>query len=193
VEAVVMARSAWIAASVAAAALAFAVSPATPTSQAADGCSAYAASLWKAASGLVLRAEAFSNGPSCARAVVTLVVRDGDGRVLWTDAAAAEHLMTFVDAKTRKQMTRALHDWLRQSHTFKSTADLPEWRKGADAPVSGEFPFYPEFGIDRDAYEETRAARQPIFCYVQGMESMACIAFANDGQMTKVGVQSFPG
>jgi len=32
----------------------------------------------------------------------------------------------------------------------------------------------------------------PVFCYVQGMESMACVALQN-GEMTKVGVQTFPG
>jgi hypothetical protein len=32
-----------------------------------------------------------------------------------------------------------------------------------------------------------------VFCYVQGMESMACIGLSKDGQMTKIGVQSFPG
>jgi hypothetical protein len=188
-----MARSAWIAAGVAAGALALALSPATHVSQAAGGCSVYAATPWKPAGGPVLKAEAFSNGPSCARAVVTLVVRASDGRVLWTDAAAGEHLMTFVGVKTRTQMTRALREWLTQRHIFKSTADLPAWKKGADAPMSGEFPFYPELGIDRDAYEEIRAAGQPIFCYVHGMESMACVAPANDGQMMKIGVQTFPG
>jgi hypothetical protein len=184
----------WFALGFAAAALAFgALLVVMPPSHAASGCSAYAASPWKPASGRALKTEAFSNGPNCARAVVTLVVRGGDGRVLWTDAAAAEHLMTFVDVKTRPQMARALREWLTQSHVFKSTADLPEWKEGADAPVSGEFPFYPELGIDRDAYEEIRAARQPVLCYVQGMESMACVALANDGQITKIGVQSFPG
>jgi hypothetical protein len=124
---------------------------------------------------------------------VTLVVRAPDGKVLWVDAAPAENVMTFVEAKTRKQVTRALGEWLMQSHIFKSTAELPEWKKGAEAPVSSEFPFYPEAGIDREFYEKMRAEKQPVFCYVQGMESMACIGLSKDGQMTKIGVQSFPG
>ena len=37
-----------------------------------------------------------------------------------------------------------------------------------------------------------RGARVPMFCYVQGLESMACVALTSDG-ITKVGVQSFPG
>jgi hypothetical protein len=100
--------------------------------------------------------------------------------------------MVFVEAKTRAQMTRALGEWLLQSHTFRSTADLPPWKKGDEQPTSGEFPFYPEAGVDRDGYEQWRAQRLPVFCYVQGMESMSCVVL-KDGQMTKIGVQTFPG
>lgn len=160
--------------------------------QAANGCNVVASTAWKAA-GRVHRVDAFSNGAICAHAVVTLVVRAGDGKALWVDAAPAAQLMTFVEVRTRQQMTRALGEWTSQNHMFKSTAELPEWKKGAERPASGEFPFYPESGTDREMYEQVRAAKQPLFCYVQGMESMACIALAADGQMTKVGVQAFPG
>jgi hypothetical protein len=136
--------------------------------------------------------EAYSNGP-CAGAVVTIVVRAQNGKVVWTDAMPASQLMTFVDAKTPTQMKAALLDWLAQPHVFKSSGDLPVWNKGADAPVAGEFPFYPEGGVDRDTYMQIRAEKQAMFCYVQGMESMACVAIAKDGAATKVGVQSFPG
>jgi hypothetical protein len=158
-----------------------------------QGCNASAAATWQPLKGRPYRLEAFSQGPSCARAAVVLVIRAPDGRVVWTHAAAAEHLMVFVEVKTRAQMARALREWLSQSHTFRSTADLPEWKKGAEQPASGEFPFYVEPGIDRDMYEGIRAAKQPVFCYVQGMESMACVVLDKDGQITKVGVQSFPG
>ena len=81
-----------------------------------------------------------------------------------------------------------------QSQTFKSTGDLPEWKKGAEAPSPlGEFPFYPDQGVDQETYAKIRAEKQAVFCYVQGMESMACVAIARDGTATKVGVQTFPG
>ena len=164
------------------------------TSPAAAGnCAQSASRPWAPVKGRAFRAEAFSNGPTCSLAVVTLVVRAPDGKVLWVDAAQTDQLMTFVEAKSRKQMARALGEWLFQSHGFKSTADLPEWKKGADAPASGEFPFYPEAGVDRETYEQIRAQRLPVFCYVQGMESLSCVALAKDGGMTKVGVQTFPG
>jgi hypothetical protein len=136
--------------------------------------------------------ESYSNGGACADAVVTIVVR-AQRRVLWTDALPAAQVMTFAQAKTPAQMKAALADWLAQPHLFKSSGDLPVWNKGADAPVAGEFPFYPEGVVDRDTYMQIRAERQAMFCYVQGMESMACVAIARDGTATKVGVQTFPG
>lgn len=143
--------------------------------------------------GQVYGAEAYSNGATCADAVVTIVVR-AQRRILWADARPASQLMTFVDAKTPAQMNAALRDWLEQTHPFKSTGDLPAWKRGADAPnMLGEFPFYPEADVDQATYEQIRAEKQKIFCYVQGMESMACIAIAKDGAARKVGVQSFPG
>ena len=160
----------------------------------AAGCSQSATKLWAATKGRPFSTEAYSNGRTCASAVVTIVVRGADGKVLWAEAMAAEFLMTFVEAKTPQKMKAALADWLYQSHTFKSTGDLPEWKKGADAPaVVGEFPFYPDDGVNQETYSQIRAAKQPIFCYVQGMESLSCIGLSKDGAMTKIGVQTFPG
>jgi hypothetical protein len=46
--------------------------------------------------------------------------------------------------------------------------------------------------VGRVGGEAARAARLPVFCYVQGMESMACVMW-KDGGITKLGVQLFPG
>ncbi len=75
---------------------------------------------------------------------------------------------------------------------MQTSAALPDWPANADGPQSGEFPFYPEAGYDRESYMTLRANDLPLFCYVQGMESMGCLAAA-DGEVTKIGVQSFPG
>ena len=166
----------------------------TSPAAAAGNCAQSASRPWAPVKTRAYRVEAFSNGPTCSLAVVTLVVRAPNGKVLWVDAAQTDQLMTFVEAKSRKQMARALTEWLFQSHGFKSTADLPEWKKGADAPASGEFPFYPEADIDRDAYEKIRGEMHPVFCYVQGMESMTCLGLSTmDGSLSKIGVQLFPG
>lgn len=175
----------------AAAAIASGMTCATPA--VAAGCSASASAAWKPVAGRAFRAEAFSAGPTCSLAVATIVVRAPDGNVLWADASPVDQLMTFVEAKSRKQMARALQDWLFQSHAFTSTADLPEWKRGAEGPLGGEFAFYPEAGVDREAFELIRAEKQPVFCYVQGMESMACLGLSKDGALSKIGVQLFPG
>jgi hypothetical protein len=149
-------------------------------------------SLWKPGRGPAFRAEAISSGPNCENAVVMIVLRSGNGAPLWADARLSKELMTFQGIKTNAQMKAALADWLDQPGTFKSSADLPPWAKGEEAPKAGEFPFYPETDVDQENYEQTRAAKAPIFCYVQGMESMSCVVY-RDGGFTKVGVQTFPG
>jgi hypothetical protein len=160
----------------------------------AGGCNLAAAKPWKPSfGGRVWSSAAYVNGPNCAGAVGTIVLRAPDGKVIWADARPTAELMTFVEAKTPKKAKAALVDWLTQDDKFDSTDDLPEWKKGADAPTAGEFPFYPEAGVDAETYAKIRAEKQAMFCYVQGMESMACIAIAKDGTATKVGVQSFPG
>ena len=119
-------------------------------------------------------------------------VRGPDGSPQWIDAMKASDLMTFVDVKTTSAMKAALNEWIAQGGPLRTAGDLPPWPPGAQQPASGEFPFYPEEGVDRDYYEKARAARAPLFCYVQGMESMSCVAII-EGGMVKLGVQSFPG
>lgn len=159
----------------------------------AAGCNLGASKAWMPFKGQAYGSEAYANGSSCAAAVVTIVLRARGGQVLWVDAMPTAQLMTFAEAKTPKQMQAGLVDWLTQQHMFKSSADLPEWKKGAEGPVAGEFPFYPEAGVDRETYTQIRGEKQAMFCYVQGMESMACVAIAKDGTATKVGVHLFPG
>jgi hypothetical protein len=73
-----------------------------------------------------------------------------------------------------------------------TTKALPEWKAKDDFPINGEFMFYVEEGIDRAAYDVIRKADLPMYCFVQGMESVACLVL-QDGGLFKVGVQSFPG
>ncbi|MEQ1755360.1 MAG: hypothetical protein ABL973_14660 [Micropepsaceae bacterium] len=156
------------------------------------GCDVGAWSNWTPPRMRPHRAEAFSHGPNCANAAVTIIVRDPSGAPLWVDAMAASHLMPFQGVNSNRQMVAALRDWVSNPSTLKTSADFPVWPKGAQAPAAGEFPFYPEKDVDRDTYEKLRAARVPVFCYVQGMESMSCVVL-QDGGMMKVGVQTFPG
>ena len=188
-------RTSWmIAFAVAVAGLAGVVVPSAMTGDAvaAGGCEASVGSVWLPARQRPHRAEAFSNGPNCQKAIVVITVRGPDGSAQWVDAMKASDLMTFADVKTTSAMKVALNEWIAQGGPFKTAADLPPWPPGAEHPVNGEFPFYPEQGVDRDYYEKARALRAPLFCYVQGMESMSCVALI-EGGMVKLGVQSFPG
>jgi hypothetical protein len=160
--------------------------------RAATGCDANAASSWSPARQRPLKVEAFAHGGRCDKAVVMLVVRGADGTPLWTDSRVGAFVMLFSGVRTTREMQSALSSWIRQEHQLKSAANLPPWPVGAAQPSSGEFPFIPDDGVDRATYEAARALRLPLFCYVQGMESMACVVL-KDGGMSKFGVQLFPG
>ncbi len=157
-----------------------------------SGCGSAASKVWLPVRNGAFRTEAFSVGPSCPLAVVTLVIRAPDGAPLWADAMPASNVMTFSRVRGIGSMSAALREWLSQNHLFRTSFDLPVWTKGEGAPKAGEFPFYPDEAVDHEYYERVRAERLPVFCYVQGMESLACIVL-KDGAMMKIGLQSFPG
>jgi hypothetical protein len=156
-------------------------------------CDARARAVW-AGSHKGVVAEAMSQGATCENAVVTLVLREKSGKPIWAETFVGAQVMVFAGVSDRAAMTRALSEWIDQKGAMMPRTDkLPDWPKGADAPQGGgEFPFYPDGGIDREMYLKLRGAKLPMFCYVQGMESMGCVALEGDG-ITKVGLQTFPG
>jgi hypothetical protein len=166
---------------------------AEPTAAAGD-CNVRATSAW-AVAGAGYTAQAISDGPTCEQAVLLLVVRDPSGKAVWTDSARADQLMTFQGVTDKTVMTTTLADWINQEDSMMKKGEaLPAWDADQPQPVSGEFPFYLDEGIDRELYEKVRRANGPLFCYVQGMESMACVSLdTTTGEMTRVGAQSFPG
>lgn len=157
-----------------------------------EGCDARGFSQW-AAGAETFSIEATTVGPDCARAVATLVVRNSSGEPIYADVRVANHVMTLASVQDPATMQTALTEWVDTSNAaMVSTSALPEWAANAEAPSSGEFPFYPEEGHTRESYAALRAANYPMFCYVQGMESLACITFG-DGGIERIGVQTFPG
>lgn len=169
----------------------------------ADDCQARAASAWGIAAGEVYEISAASAGPDCAKAVITLVVRGPDGTPLYATATKAQDSgQAFEGAQSRQDMQARLQDWIAPAQAgFTTSADLPAWPEGATGPqakpvagITGTFPFYPEaeaYG-ERFRYEALRSAKAPLFCYVQGPESFACLA-AQDGSVFPIGLQVFPG
>jgi hypothetical protein len=176
----------------AAAILVAACTPAQEREQMSSGCVVRATHPWEGA-GMTYSVEATATGPDCQRAVATLIIRDSSGVPVYADAHLAGDIMMLAPAHDTAAMQTALQEWVTfDNHTMASTSALPDWPANATGPQNGEFPFYPEQAYDRDSYMRVRANGLPLFCYVQGMESQACLALA-DGEFSKVGVQSFPG
>ena len=170
-----------------------ACTPAEEVDVMSEGCDARAVSEW-AAEGASYSIEATSVGPDCERAVATLIIRDSSGRPLFANAHLSAQVMTLAAARAPAAMQGALAEWIdpAANSTMAGSGALPDWPANADAPANGEFPFYPALGYDRAGYEDLRAANAPLFCYVQGMESLACVAL-RDGRIEEIGVQTFPG
>jgi hypothetical protein len=156
-------------------------------------CDAQAATEWRGANNRRFRATASTSGANCTQSVVLLVVRDHSGDVIWTDALVAAHVMGLNEPTTQAAMTLALADWVRGPTTrLRTTADLAPWAQTSGQRGESEFPFRPEEWIDEDTYERLAGEASPMFCYIQGMESIACLVEFDD-RLEKIGVQSFPG
>jgi hypothetical protein len=155
-------------------------------------CTAYASSSWANGPTPRLRIEAFSDGPNCEKAVVVFVVRDSTGKVLFNNDHEAQFVATLAQARTRIQMQAALRDWIDVSRSSNFHSTLPNWASGATLPTQTEFAFIPHDAITRTDYVSIRTSRKPFFCYVQGMESLKCLVYRNDG-IEDFGIQAFPG
>jgi hypothetical protein len=147
---------------------------------------------WVTGAGERFRVTATTSGPNCRQSVALMIVRDAAGDVVWTDARAAVHVAGLNTPRTRTPMTEALRQWIGFATRGQTTADLPPWTRPQEGPSVSGFEFEPEPWIDRDTYLALRARAEPMFCYVQGIESLACL-IARDGRLEKIGVQAFPG
>ena len=167
---------------------------AAPGAMASEKCNVAVDGTWPEA-GKGVTVEAFTNGAGCEKATAVLTIHDGTGSLVYNSVTSAEYAMMLTGKKTSAEMEAALKEWIDQKgSTLKTTADLPEWKDGAEQPMLGEFPFYPEEGIDRAAYEKYRADKSPLFCFVPGIESLACVMKDKDsGAIVPVGAQAFPG
>lgn len=176
-----------------ASALAFlaACAPAQEADIMSEGCNARGVGAWTV-SEENFSVEANTLGPDCARAVATLVIRNTSGEPIWADVRITSDIMTLAPAQDIAAMNAALAEWTTNSSTMQSTSALPEWPANATGPESGEFPFYPTEGYTRESYSAMRAANDPMFCYVQGMESLSCVIYG-DGGVEQIGLQTFPG
>ena len=151
-------------------------------SSAADAaCNAMAERLWAG-----LKIEAWSAGPNCSQAAVTISLRKGNGAAVWTHSYIAKQLLNFaqINSSGTKAMAKTLGDWI-SGEGFMKSADALK--------LDGEFPFAPSEDIDAATLAQYRKAKLPIFCCIQGMESGNCLAKNSDGTLIELGIQSFPG
>ncbi len=154
-----------------------------------DQCPAVFETTWPG--GLIARG---SSAGDCSTARLALQVRTVDDEVVWSDVLPAHDLLVFEWVKTGQDMDNALRDWLTVNVTHDTTASLPEWRAGAEAPEGEEFPFVPDESLDQEAYAALRARSLPLICYVQGMESLTCLTREGaDTPLRRIGIQMFPG
>lgn len=177
---------------------AFVVSACTPSEDEhgalSEGCDARAVASWNTSADANASVEAITSGPDCARSVATLIIRNGSGEPIYLETYLPSQVMTLAQASTPAAMQTALQEWVdpASNTTMQTSGALPEWPANADSPQNGEFPFYPAEGATRESYNAVRDANAPMYCYVQGMESLNCLAL-QDGSLESVGVQTFPG
>jgi hypothetical protein len=156
-------------------------------------CDAAADGEWVTSTGQRFRVEATTSGPTCRQSAALMIVRDADGDVVWTDALPAAFVAGLNTPTTRTPMTDALREWIGFAARGQTTADLPPWLRPEQGPTTTSgFEFEPEPWINREAYLDIRARAAPMFCYVQGLESLACL-MEREGRLEKIGVQAFPG
>lgn len=138
--------------------------------------------------------DAMSMGETCETAVILLVMRDSEGKPAYTWASGTDSLFGISYATTAEEMTVELDSLtgLSDDWNLQTSSELDPWPEDADGPVGGEFFFYPSEWVDREYYEAVRADDVPVFCHVQGMESLSCMALYPD-RVEVLGFQTFPG
>jgi hypothetical protein len=139
-----------------------------------------------------LRAEAFANGPTCAKAIAVFVIRAPDGTVLHQESYIAENNAVTSEGATPATMRAALVRWTSYRNNDSFYDRLPNWAQNADGPEQREFGFIPDESQSRAEYLAIKAARPPSICYVSGIESLVCLIYRN-GRLETFGVQPFPG
>ncbi len=162
-------------------------------------CTAEASIDWEPAPGLRYVVTGAAGGPTCNTGRAVLTIRDGAGRILLVSEDNDVSVMAntvFAEALTPASLQTALVAWIDPGDDpmLGSASALPEWKDGLEQPSSGEFPFYPREGMTRKAYADLRLDDKPLYCHVQGGESMACYVLdAAAGTLSEVGLQTFPG
>lgn len=168
----------------------------TASESAAPSCEAVASTEWAASASTKLTFSASYEGADCVSAEAALTVTDAAGKQLYSFSLPVEvaRNTVFAEADNTEKMRAALADWIDPAGatTLRMSGALPEWKPGVEEPGNAEFPFMP--AISREEYAKLRGENRPLYCHVQGGESMACVVFDEAAHaLVEVGLQRFPG
>jgi hypothetical protein len=164
-------------------------------SASANGCEARTQKPWGPigpSDGPSNRVAAWTSGPGCDAAVVTLAVYARDGYPIYAWAGATQYLFGLRDAKDPAAMQSALNEWLGSDGLPPDlTGTLPPWEQTDGQAQQSEFPFMPN--MEKAAYDDLRQQNLPMLCFPQGIESLNCLALHEGPMIEEIGIQLFPG
>jgi hypothetical protein len=120
-----------------------------------------------------------AEGPSCAQAVVTFVIRNAGGDPLWAFASTYYDLTMGgvppegAEPVSNERMDEFLAGWA--NVTEQRTTELPEWRDGFDSLSASAQTFSYDTPFDRETYGMLRDRNLPMLCYAAAVEGSQCL------------------
>lgn len=121
-----------------------------------------------------------SEGPTCAQAVVTFVLRNSAGDPLWSLATTYYDMTSGgippegAPPVTNEQMDAFLAGWANVTEE-RTAAFLPEWREGVATLSESAQTFSYDTPFDREMYEALRGRNLPMICYAAAVEASQCL------------------
>lgn len=120
-----------------------------------------------------------ADGPRCAQAVATFVVRNAAGDPLWA-FASTYHDLTIGGAPgedaaeiSADEVDRFLSGWA--DVTISRSGSLPAWREGFPTLTESATTFAYETPFDRETYEMLRSRDLPMICYAAAVAASQCL------------------
>jgi len=125
--------------------------------------------------------SAHSEGPSCAQAVITFVIRNASGDPLWTFASTYYDLHTggvpppgiTPPVVTVEEMQKFLDGTV--NVTQMRSGQMPDWAEGAAGPADATRPLHYNTAYPRETYEALRASDRPLLCYAAAADATQCL------------------
>jgi len=120
-----------------------------------------------------------SQGPTCAQAIVTFVVRNSQGDPLWAFASTYYDMTTGgiapedAPAVSDERMDEFLAGWANVTSSRSST--LPQWREEVATLTESASVFAYDTPFERETYEMLRRSDLPMICYAAAVDATQCL------------------